>query len=354
MRIQPGDGKSDAGRITRAIGEIASAAPGLGQPVPSAGSQSHMSGGLVVNGIAPAPPPPPAGNDDEADSPSYFLDTTRNRLRPYSPVPVVFGRHRVVPPLGAEVVTEIVGSMNHLRLIVIWGYGPLEISDLRIGSTPISEFEARVETREGRPGEKAITIYPDDIHQENFTSSLTHAASWITHRSAEDADELSVDVSLPRGLASFNARGNRVEHSVILEIQYRKVGGAASWLSATNTQTSMTFAPLWITNNGDGQVRLRGARTHPIRHGIRWTVPDRGQYDVRVRRVSADETSDRTYSTLVWTTLRTITDREPISFPKDLALSAIDIRATDQLAGVLDEINGIVQSSAPRLQRRIR
>ena len=48
---------------------------------------------------------------------------------------------RTVPPLGALPYTETVGDTQYLRMLFVWGYGPLEISDLRIGETPLSEFE---------------------------------------------------------------------------------------------------------------------------------------------------------------------------------------------------------------------
>ena len=112
-----------------------------------------VGGMLLVNLIAPIKPP--SSESQPKESPSYFLDQARNQIRPYQAVPVIFGRHRVVPPLGAVPVTEIVGDINHIRMIVVWGYGPCRISDLRIGNTPLTEANFknfRIETREGRPG----------------------------------------------------------------------------------------------------------------------------------------------------------------------------------------------------------
>ena len=61
-----------------------------------------VTGGLLVGGTALvnaiAPIRPPSGHEEERDSPSYFLDQARNAARPFAPVPVILGKHRVVPP----------------------------------------------------------------------------------------------------------------------------------------------------------------------------------------------------------------------------------------------------------------
>ena len=327
-----------------------------------------VAGSLLINTIAPIRPPSIGGGSQNAEqSPSYFLDQARNRARLYSPVPVIFGKHRVVPPLGAQPITEIIGGDTYLRMIVVWGYGPLRVTNIRIGDTPIEEFDdVRIETREGRDNDADITLYPDDIDQQNFSIVLDHATSWVTRRSAVDADELSIDLSFPRGLASYDDKGKRVINSVYIEMQYRPAAGGA-WRPVTSPNVDIdgntpiqsgsfasdflraaryTWPRAWTVNSTIGRIRFSGKRTNPIRHGIRWLVPGRGQYDVRIRRVSSDETSDRKFSDSVWSALRTITDRPPIDFPKGLAVSAIDIRATGQLSGVVNEVTGTVESEA--------
>lgn len=328
----------------------AALAPGLSTGIQTAIGTAAISvaGNLLVNAIAPIRPPS-FGNSaqNEAESPSYFLDQARNTFRPYAPVPVVFGRHRVVPPLGAAPVTEVVGDANHLRMIVVWGYGPLRVTDIKIGETPISQFaDVRIETREGRPGDAPITLYPDDIDQQNLSVTLSNdngenPGDWFVRRSAADADELSIDISLPRGLAEFNKKsGKRESASVAFDVQYRRLG-TSMWVPLSSVTAGTTGAP------SNGRVTLESARTQPIRHGLRWDTPARGQYDIRVRRVTPiDEDNDRLADALTWTALRTITDRPPISFPENLAVTAIDIRASDQLSEAVDDVNGIVEAEA--------
>ena len=322
----------------------------FGQTVSSAalgGAIIQVGGALLVNALVPIRPD--SVKQNPAESPSYFLDRAQNNAAIYNPVPVIFGRHKVVPPLGAVPITEVVGDRNHLRMIVIWGYGPLRISNIKIGETPITDFaDVRIETREGRPGDAPISIYPDDIYQENLNITLENPdagnpGAWSTRRSQVDADELSIDITMPRGLAAFNRKGKRVSHSVVFEIQYKQVG-TPTWLSVIPALTATTMDTTKFDMPTNGQITLEASRTQPIRHGIRWGPPVRGQYDVRLRRISGDETEDTKNSTIIWSALRTITDRAPVNFPVPLAMTAIDIRASEQLSSVINNLNGIVES----------
>lgn len=70
---------------------------------------------------------------------------------------------------------------------------------------------------------------------------------------------------------------------------------------------------------------------------------DRGQYDVRVKRITFDSTADTVFHQSFWTALRTFTNEDPIAV-KGHALVALEIRATDQLNGIVDQYNCIAES----------
>ncbi|MBD4185358.1 hypothetical protein GUH45_17240, partial [Xanthomonas citri pv. citri] len=64
---------------------------------------------------------------------------------------------RMTPPYGAEPYTEVQGDDQYLRLLFVWGYGPLDISDIKIGETDISEYDGvEIETRQGYAGDSAL------------------------------------------------------------------------------------------------------------------------------------------------------------------------------------------------------
>ena len=94
---------------------------------------------------------------------------SQNRADPYGAIPLVLGRHLVVPLLGAEHYTERDGDDQYLRSLFVVGYGPLEIREIKIGDTPIGDFDdVDVEVREGYSNDKPIRLYPGTVFQEDL------------------------------------------------------------------------------------------------------------------------------------------------------------------------------------------
>lgn len=140
-------------------------------------------------------------------------------------MPRVLGRHRFVPPFGALPYTETAGSDQYLRLLFVWGYGPLKISDLKIGETPLSSFEGvEVETREGYADDAPLTLYSNSVLQNDLAAAATQSAGYILRTTEADADEIGVDITLPRGLVKFGSGGGRLSASVRIEVQYAPTG----------------------------------------------------------------------------------------------------------------------------------
>ncbi|HYD17060.1 MAG TPA: host specificity factor TipJ family phage tail protein [Patescibacteria group bacterium] len=410
---------------------------------------------LALNAIAPPARPRFSA---QKESPTLFIQGAQNRATPFGRVPRVLGRHRFVPPFGALPYTESAGSDQYLRLLFVWGYGPLKITDLKIGETPLSEFEGvEVETREGYPDDAPLTLYSNSVLQNDLSASVRQSDGYIVRTTEADADEIGVDITLPRGLVKFGSKGGRQPASVRIEIQYAPMGtqdwsagaeefspfparelalpakprayskaggslpvvrhdrvaidaasGALKVLRgvefrvgldegapeppplppgmlalarverrsddsdaiATNaisdqrdaTQFGVNFetgADFAVTaasadntlNIAAGGLQFPGVeitskQTAALRETVTFKVP-KGQYDVRVRRVTPDaDESNRIFDETVWTALRTIRYAYPIRMT-GLAMTALRIKATGQLNGVVDRFNGVVSSILP-------
>lgn len=190
-----------------------------------------LVGSLAVNTLLPAPTADLSGAGDGAGSTSPTIAGARNEVRRYAPIPVVFGRHRVVPAFGALPYTEIVGDDQYLRCLFVVGYGPLALDDLRIGETPIGEFDGvEIEIRNGYPGEDPVTIYTGSILEEGLSIVVTAADGWVLRTSERDAEELSIDFAFPRGLAVIEDSGDQSSTTVAIEIEYAPAGSGA-WRS---------------------------------------------------------------------------------------------------------------------------
>lgn len=133
-----------AGPLGAAIGA------GLGlSAVTTAAVTSMISTGLSVLGmylVNMLIPPPKGPKISERN----FLDALRNRFNPFGPVPRIMGKRRVFPVLAAHPYTESANGKRYLRALLLVGFGPLRISDIRIGETPIGAYDnITVVTHEG-------------------------------------------------------------------------------------------------------------------------------------------------------------------------------------------------------------
>lgn len=289
-------------------------------------------GNLLVNAIAPPPKPRiSSGNsyNDTRDSPTLFIEGARNDVRKFSPIPVVLGKHRMVPPLAALNYTESFDDKQYVRQLFTWGYGEIVLTEEKIGETLLTAFQ-NVETEHVLDGSSAtanLALYPGDVFEDSLNIQLLATEGWQLRTSQINADELIVDITAPRGMVSYDANGNRATRTVQMEVEY-SVANQNNWIAVS-----------------DPNLTFNDATTAAVRRSIKIDVPN-GQYDVRVKRVTADTDSDQTFDETWWTALRTVTHENPVSFP-GINLTALRMQATDQLSGVVDQYNGVPSQVIP-------
>ncbi len=379
------------------------------------------AGGMLVNAIAPIRAPELTGGAQSyADSPTYSLSGARNAANPFGAVPVVLGTHRVYPPYGAAPYTELLGNDEYLRMLFIWGYGPLVISDIKIGDTPIEQYsELAVETLSGESDDPDITLVPSSVTQVAVGVTLTQAGGAVVRSAPEGSDEINIDIVFPRGLCYFASDGSRSNYTVNVQVQYREIG-AGSWTDISSSidvpAQTVTLAGfglatktygIYLSSNGyafsalgtgaiggcyligyatgsfgagishydlspsgvtgcnvtsssgaivsvsSGSIQtgslfnVTDATTSALRVGMSWLVDRTKNYEVSLTRTTADTDDSRTLDDVVWTALRGVRNDPPVDFPEPLAMTAVRIKATDQLQGIIDSLNAVVSSVAP-------
>ena len=304
------------------------AAGTLGGSLLSAGIM--VGGSFLINAIAPTQMPklgslsggPSSSNP--AASPTYSLTGVSNRATPFGPIPRIMGTwHNYHPPLGAEVYTEQFGEDSFLRMLLVIGYGPVTPFNIKIGKTPLSEFAGvTYNIRTGLPTDGPLTIYTNDVHEEPLSILLTHYTP-IIRTTEPDTEEISVDISCYQGVFSYLQNGTRSPSSVTFQIDYRPVGTLNDW-------TGMTGSSVNISENINSGFR----------RAYRDVVP-KGQYDVRVTRLTEDSVSDRIYNKIAWVALRSIKHISPIRFDRlpPIATMELRIQSSEQLSGIVDQLN---------------
>lgn len=183
---------SDVGRIVGLIlvavaafylGPLAAAAWGpLGG---AAASAAIMVGGqMIVNALFPI-------NTKEkiegaAQDPTYSLTGGANSSRPYEPLPLIVGKHRVFPDLDEKPWTYFEGTDQYLVQAFNFGLGEIEIIDQRIGESTldalgVSNFEI---------GKTTMTNVDTEPGSE-----LKFSTGWVTRSSPIDTVEIALDLS---------------------------------------------------------------------------------------------------------------------------------------------------------------
>ncbi|TVQ82103.1 MAG: hypothetical protein EA357_10640 [Micavibrio sp.] len=421
-----------------------------------------FAGRLAMNALAP--PPRPRAQAGVKTAPTLFIQGAQNRLEPFGKVPQPLGKIRMVPPMGAHPFTETFGDDQYLRLLFVWGYGPLEIGDLKIGETPLQEFkEVEIEHCFGAEGEAPPALYGNTVIQTDLQAVLRQEGGYHIRTTESDADEISVDMTFPRGLAHFGGNGARHPRSVKVEVQFAPAGteewsaGAEEFKQITAQETESFTPPeteniapehpayparfckridrivinratgvlrvltgekrggytaegavteftqgealppavpethlkiAAVTHLGDqilteildernpeffenifeyaedfaatidgdkivlagGGLKFFGlevtaAQSNALRRSLRFAV-EKGQYDVRMRRLTPDSEDDAVFDETVWTALHILRYEIPVQM-QGLAMTALRIRATDQLSGVIDRFNGVVRTVLP-------
>lgn len=428
----------------------------------------NMVGSMLINSIFPVRPNEMgAGMAGSLAAPQAIkmLQGGRNNETPYAAVPVVLGQMRYTPPVGANTYVETVGSVSYLRMVLVWGYGPLQVSDLRIGNTPLSDFkEVEISSLVGwsdTAQELAHfnSLYGKDVTQDMVGAQLAQNVA-VARVMTSAVDRISVDFHYPSGLYKvISATGKLVTLNSRIKIEYR-LAGALPWMAVNETLAALAFNllpahalkefdwGLWtmitypvfqwtrisidvhnkiIIRHGsltDGQyaepssalttmlkrrvgyatsihtrlpalgvgeielyqicvqesavlttldmrpvsvtgasltltgltasiaaaavtrtgveLDLTKATNKAFGESIQFNVPH-GTYEVRVTKQSDDLTQDASaylYSVCVLNSITGYANNRPIAFPKGLAMTAIRIRATDQINGNVDGITG--------------
>jgi len=287
-------------------------------------------GFAITNLLVPPPMPKLPGAGDPFDT-LNSLTGTQNRATVYSPIPCVIGTVRFFPTHAALPYTEIVGNDQYLRMLLDLGPGDLAVSDIKIGETPIGDYQ-------GVQWEvtKTPTLYTNDIYELAVAVNLNGSGATASRTGQSNSTEMSLDLQCPSGLFGVDNKGRDVAGHVNMTIEYRAVG-SSTWLNAAAASgLSMSYGG--ITSNGTN-FTLSSAVRKTVRVGVRWTLPAAGQYEVRVTRAGTtwDGTTVQTYADMTWTVLRSLSGALPST--TGTTKLALRIRATDQLNSVVSTVS---------------
>ncbi|MCM2503068.1 fibronectin type III domain-containing protein [Aureimonas altamirensis] len=289
---------------------------------------------LLLNALFPIRQPQLSNDVDEKGKQAFSITGSRNTFPQWQAIPVVLGQHRVTPVYGAQPYTENHNDDQYFRGLFVWCYGPATVHDIRVGETPLSSFQdVQIDHRWGNPGDGDIPLFPGQVIESQESIDLEQTLGWVQRTTATGVTEISADIVWPSGLYAVDKKnGTKYAYNNQIEGQYRLVG-TANWASF----------PLMNTYERN---------VNPIRRTFRQQVAE-GQYEIRIRRLTTDDgnvsnDSWTPFSKTILSAFRGARNRSPITYPKQLARTAIRMRASQQLNGSLDSLNGIVTAHVYR------
>lgn len=352
-----GNGNSNVGRVVLMIAVVVAAAYTGGAAAGAAGwsgagamtlgqtaayvaaSAAVMTVGMMaVNALLPLPTNDLSGAGGSAASPTYSLAGGSNRVRRYEPLPLVIGTHRMFPDQACAGYTLFVnGNDQYLFIAYNFGFGDLEITDLRIGDTLLSDYQDV--TLAWATGSMPSLVAGNVDTQAG--TALTATDGPLVRTTSVDTTEIHIDLQY---VMFYAGDGGLEQYSVTLKFEWRVKGaptwepfssadGTAAWFGTTEN------SPFFGFGSTDGTVTFVSGSRDVWRRTLRKTVA-KGQYDVRITKVTADVSDDRTTCEISIPAIRSLQpDTGDYAGQRILALK---IRASGQLNGAVSQLSGLV------------
>ena len=251
-------------------------------------------------------PPPQVTNQTSGyggtaqSSPTYSsTGFQQNTARLDQPIPVLYGRHMVVPDYIMPPYARYVGNKQYIHTLLAVTQGRCNIEATRIGETPISSY-ASIVTQQVEPGEVPDPDIVDtrflpcrDIAQvelpaTNDTGGNVWKGPYIANPAGTVIDYAELDFIAPRGLYAYSGSGF-ASRTATVEIEAQQIDAqgdpVGSWTAiATENHTAADNAPQRYT------------------HG--YALPAAGRWQFRTRRTGTKDMSASSGHQIDWAGLR--------------------------------------------------
>lgn len=281
-----------------------------------------MAGTMVINKLLG--PKPVSSSGPDAAAMTYSLQGGRNRARQFEPIGLVLGQPYCVPDLSAQPYVFFGNDEQFLWQSFHAGINCARVSDLRIGQTAIGSYEGVTLSYDGmasgNTGFQGLATSVDTI-AGGLLDSPGGAGVPVVRTTSANTVQFAIDLEFQ--LSSMNSKGKYVNTSVIVFADYRPVG-AADW----------TRWDTWTVSSSSAK---------PLRRTFLRTVPS-GQYDVRLTKATPNATASTAQNVVGWTSLKSM--QADTGNYAGQSRVAVQVKATGQLNGALDELNWVATAKA--------
>lgn len=300
-------------------------------------------GGSILLGSLLAPPTQKisTGLNSGLPNQTYNLSGGSNAMRPWQPLLLIMGEHRVYPDISAKASAKYVHNEQYLSVVFNYGLSDMEEPTIhRIGDTSLAKY-TEVEY-DWAPNGQGITVVglaqntevleiqynltPDGYGFSGSPPPAYAVGPWSpTRTSADNSHILQVDI---HGTVYAFLKTHAGYEGLRVDVQYRKVGDAG-WVD--------TPASIFISNDEPSEQRAT----------MQWRVT-LGKYEVHCRAVGWYYDGNANYTQRVreatWETLTSF-QQESGDFTGQNRLGAY-IKASGQIHGTLDKWSSLCKAQA--------
>jgi hypothetical protein len=186
-----------------------------------------VAGSMAISALTPKPKIDLGRAMSSAkESPTYSLSGGSNQARPYEPLGLTLGRHRIFFDLASRPYGVFEGADQYLYQVFHVGMhganGPLRVEDLRIGTTPLTDYQ-------GVTTEFSSDVMPSLMPYNVDTiagAAVSVAGGAVQRTSSADTTRLEVDMQF---VLFCSGNGGLESRTVAFRLEYRAVG-APAWL----------------------------------------------------------------------------------------------------------------------------
>ena len=221
-----------------------------------------IGGGMLVNAILPPSTPNSSfGNTNLATSSTYSWEQGYNKSQQGTPIPKVFGTHKVTPPIIAKYI-ESIDDKQYFHGLYALNDGEIDyniftimgreirtpkVENIKINDEPIENFDnVTIDLRAGTNNQLVIPDFATTRFDKAVSQKLS--TDWDTTTSEDGVSELTAVIYFPRGLYYMNNSAQTVSNSVKLIIEYSLDG--VNWYPMTSQDTVNTYSEYYASDDG--------------------------------------------------------------------------------------------------------
>lgn len=306
--------------------------------------------GLLVSGLTPIPKVNNPLQSSESASPTYNVSITGNQARIGQSIPVLYGRHIILPDFAAQPYVEYDanGDQYYFAIMCLGQLAPnkFTVESIQIADTDLSHF-INVQYKIGNaflpPDYPVLGPFgtPYGLADPAVVSNTAVANNTMTFGTVIGpfsvcgpglkARYIGIDIACPKGLYYANDSGGLNPITVSWQTEYRSID-----------DNNIPIGPWALLGSG----YLTAANSTPIRRSYKYPVPE-GRYEIRMARLQAEHTDSRYGDELAWIGLRAYLT---VAAPMDTTAQYLQlkIKADSQLSGLSQrQVSVILQRWLP-------